>query len=81
MCDIVALDTRTVETVADEVVGLRAENARLRMALSMAPHPKHFQVLVEAMSEVKATSDGVSTQPIATIVAWCVQEISMLPRR
>ena len=63
------------------LVGLRSENARLRLALSMAPHPKHFEILVDAMSEVKATSDGVSTQSIATIVAWCVQEISKLPRR
>lgn len=33
-------------------------------------------ILVDAMSEIKATSDGQSDQPIADIVAGCLVELS-----
>jgi len=35
-------------------------------------------ILVAAMSEVKATSEGKSTQPISQIVAGCVSELAAL---
>lgn len=40
--------------------------------------PRHFDILVEAMAEVKATSDGLSDQPIADIVQGCIDEIAAL---
>lgn len=33
-------------------------------------------ILVDAMSEIKATSDGQSDQPIVDIVAGCIMELS-----
>jgi hypothetical protein len=39
---------------------------------------KHFDILAEAMAEVKATSDGLSVQSIADIVEGCINEIDML---
>lgn len=39
-----------------------------------------MDVLAEAMAEVKATSDGESTQPIADIVAGCLVEIAELSK-
>lgn len=42
--------------------------------------PRHFEILTEAMAEVKATSDGLSDQPIADIVAGCLAEIEALGR-
>lgn len=38
----------------------------------------HLNILAEAMAEVKATSDGLSDQPIAAIVAGCIDEIKEL---
>lgn len=35
-------------------------------------------ILAAAMSEVKATSDGKSTQPISQIVAGCICELAAL---
>lgn len=35
-------------------------------------------ILSDALSEIKATSDGHSTQPIVDIVAWCVGEVPKL---
>lgn len=52
-----------VERQAEELALLRRE---LRV----------MDVLAEAMAEVKATSDGHSTQPIADIVAGCLAEIA-----
>lgn len=40
--------------------------------------PRHFNILAEALSEIKATSDGLSDQPIADIVAGCLSEIEAL---
>lgn len=51
---------------------------RLRSALEDAPDRRHFEILAEAMAEVKATSDGLSYQPIADIVAGCLEEIAAL---
>lgn len=45
------------------------------------PHhinPRHFEILAEALSEIKATSDGLSDQPIADIIAGCLAEIEAL---
>ncbi|MEO3387365.1 hypothetical protein [Mesorhizobium sp. CAU 1741] len=39
---------------------------------------RHFNILVEAMAEVKATSDGLSDQPVADIVQGCIDEIASL---
>lgn len=41
-------------------------------------NPRHFEILAEAMAEVKATSDGLSDQPIADIVAGCLAEIAAI---
>jgi len=43
--------------------------------------PRHFEILAEAMAEIKATSDGLSNQPIADIVAGCLEEIAALGRK
>ena len=39
---------------------------------------RHFNILCEAMAEIKATVDGKSTQPIKDIVSGCLDEIEML---
>lgn len=57
---------------------VEAELSRLRSALENAPDRRHFEILAEAMAEVKATSDGLSYQPIADIVAGCLEEIDAL---
>lgn len=54
-----------VERQAEELASLRSE---LRV----------MDVLAEAMAEVKATSDGESTQPIAGIVSGCLAEIATM---
>jgi hypothetical protein len=41
---------------------------------------KRESVLVDAMAEVKATSDGKSTQPIASIVSGCITELALLAK-
>ncbi|MDF1599670.1 hypothetical protein PZ895_07760 [Mesorhizobium sp. YIM 152430] len=63
----------------ERVAELEAENIRMAFALKQAPSQRHFDILVEAMAEVKATSDGGSDQPIADIVAGCIAEITALP--
>ncbi|MDR6163536.1 hypothetical protein [Pseudomonas fluorescens] len=50
------------------------EIAKLRQEIRV------MDVLAEAMAEVKATSDGESTQPIADIVAGCLAEIAALSK-
>ena len=40
-------------------------------------HDRHFNALADAMAEIKATNDGVSIQPIAEILAWCLREIEV----
>lgn len=40
--------------------------------------PRHFYILVEAMAEIKATSDGLSDQSISDIVQGCIDEIGAL---
>lgn len=47
-------------------------------ALKYAPSQPHFDILAEAMAEVKASSDGLSDQPIAEIVQGCLDEIAAL---
>lgn len=39
---------------------------------------KREDILVTAISEVKATSEGKSTQPISQIVAGCISELAAL---
>ena len=39
---------------------------------------KREDILVAAMSEVKATNEGKSTKPISRIVAGCIAELSAL---
>ncbi len=63
---------------SDEITALKAENEWLRKVLALVPSQKHFDILCEAMEEVKATSDGKSDQPIADIVSWCLEEIATL---
>jgi hypothetical protein len=41
---------------------------------------RHLTVLVEALSEIKATDDGHSTQPIRDIIKGCLSEISTLKK-
>ncbi len=55
--------------------------AELETALDRAPDGRHFDILAEALAEVKATSDGKSDQSIADIVAGCLDEIAALPPR
>ena len=63
-----------------ELVQLRNENFRLRLALENAPSQAHFTILVEALAEIKATVDGQSSQPVTDIVAGCISEIAALKR-
>lgn len=56
-----------VERQAEDIAKLRHE---VRVA----------DVLAEALAEVKATSDGESTQPIADIVAGCIAEIGAMSK-
>lgn len=58
-----------------------ARVAELEAALDRAPDGRHFDILAEALAEVKATSDGQSDQSIADIVAGCLDEIAALPPR
>ena len=55
---------------ASDVLDLIAENESLRRDARI------LDILVEAMAEVKATSDGNSDQPIADIVSGCLAEIA-----
>ena len=41
-------------------------------------HAKHLGILADAMAEVKATSDGLSDQPITDIVQGSIDEIAAL---
>lgn len=59
---------------------LAFENERLRGLLQNAPNLRHFQILAEAMAEVKATNDGQSDQTITEIVDGCLAEIAALER-
>jgi hypothetical protein len=56
-----------------QIQNLQSENLRLREQL--AKTNKHLFLMVEAMSEIKATSDGYSDQPIADIISGCILEI------
>lgn len=67
---------------------LKAENAALKAlvaemveGLERAPRMRHFEILAEAMAEVKATNDGQSDNSITEIVDWCIAEINALPPR
>lgn len=51
---------------------LKADNESLRKDARL------LNILVEAMAEVKATSDGESDQPIADIVSGCLDEIAAI---
>lgn len=63
----------------DRAEAAETELAQLKQQLAERPGVRHFDILAEAMAEVKATSDGDSTQPIADIVAGCLAEIDALP--
>lgn len=41
----------------------------------------HMDILVDALAEIKATSDGESDQPIADIIKWCLEQVGELPAR
>jgi len=68
----------TIASLTARNAALEAENAGLRLAVRQSPSMRHFQILVEAMAEVKATSEGLSDQPIANIVSGCLSEIAAL---
>ena len=72
---------------------LKAENESLRSQLDcsqgdfrqlekivnrMRKDAQLLDILVEAMAEVKATSDGDSDQPISEIVSGCLAEIAAI---
>ena len=52
--------------------------AEAKLAGGEAVDVRHFNILAEAMAEVKATSDGLSDQSIVEIVAGCIEEINAL---
>lgn len=56
-----------VESQAEDIAKLRQE---IRVT----------DVLAEALAEIKATSDGESTQPIADIIAGCIAEIGAMSK-
>jgi hypothetical protein len=60
---------------ADEVVD--AEDMR-DMERERNFHLLREEILVAAMSEIKATEEGNSMQPIATIVAGCIKELQQI---
>jgi hypothetical protein len=55
---------------------LQDENLALRSCLRKTE--RHLLIMVEAMSEIKATSDGLSEQPISDIIAGCIFEIKQI---
>ena len=70
-CKLIDLIARTA-TRADLVDLLRqhdAEIVRLK---------KREDVLVSAMSEISATNEGKSTQPIHSIVSGCIVELAAI---
>lgn len=71
-----ALASTAPEGVRDALT--RSEIEALKHELARRPSTRHFEILAEAMAEVKATSDGPSDQPIADIVAGCLTEIAAL---
>jgi hypothetical protein len=69
---------------------LQAENAILRSQLHdareqakrdsdtiarLSRHRQRDEILTSAMAEVKATCEGLSRQPITTIVRGCISEL------
>lgn len=52
---------------------------QMRKEANPPPNREHFDILATALSEIKATSDGHSDQPVADIIAWCLAEIAALP--
>lgn len=73
---------RKAEALQQEVAEKDARIAALEAALDRAPDGRLFDVIAEAMAEVKATSDGQSDQSIEEIVVGCLAEIGALsPRR
>lgn len=61
-----------VEELFKKIRDLEQENESLRKDARL------LNILVEAMAEVKATSDGNSDQPIADIVSGCLAEIATI---
>lgn len=49
-----------------------------KMELNRRLDPRHSDILVEALSEIKATVDGDSDQPVRDIVYGCLDEIKAL---
>lgn len=64
-----------MESQRDEAVA-RAEAAEA--ALQTAPQHAHFNILAEALAEIKATVDGQSARPVRDIVYGCLAEIAAL---
>jgi hypothetical protein len=55
---------------------LKSDIAILRK--SLMNRDRHLMIMAEALSEIKATSDGHSDQPIADIISGCLGEIQAL---
>lgn len=41
---------------------------------------QHIEILTTALSEIKATNDGASEQPIKVILDWCIEEVAKLKK-
>lgn len=76
--DLMLIGKDAMTSLTETIISLRSENERLQAELAAAPNRAHFELLAEALAEVKATSDGDSEQPIAQIVAGCLAEIAAL---
>lgn len=61
------------ETWKERAEKAEAEVARLR------DEYRHHHVLVEALSEIKATVDGASDQPVKDIIYGCIAELASRP--
>ncbi len=72
-----ALSPAHIERVRE----MEAENARLNDELRNRVSSQHEWLLVEALSEIKASVDGESDQPVKDIVYGLLSEIEALPER
>jgi hypothetical protein len=68
--------------IGGEVDVLKAELLFAKTRLKHAPSPDHFDIVCEALAEIKATIDGegLPGQTVADIVDGCLAEIAALPK-
>lgn len=70
-----------VERLTDEMHHIRFDALHAKTCLRLAPAPDHFEIVCEALAEIKATIEGEGHpgQTVADIVNGCLAEIAALP--